>query len=351
MLRSCARIACVVLVGACSGPQAPTAPVPAAPPIEAAAANEPIAEYVVAAFTDSKGVLWFGTMGKGVARYDGERLTYLSPAGGEGENVVASIAEDRRGDLWFAGHQGTGLCKYDGSSFTRLWEDETRVTVDRQGTIWAGTQRGVFRQDGERFSEFMVPLGDEAAPAYTITAGRVAMELEDSRGNLWFRTDGFGVVRFDGGEFTRLRKQDGLCSDTVWSIVEDQQGGVWLSCVQAFTPQATGDGGLVRYDGTRFIAFPEVKGLHGNDIYTLEVDRAGDLWIGATGVGVYRHHAGAFTLFDRTDRPEQNGRFGLQALTQDRGGTLWFGFSGGLFRLEGEGFVHVGARGPWRPAG
>lgn len=339
--------ALLLALAACGGPQAPAAspqphaPQPHAPPQAAPPPpGEPIAEYVVAAYADSKGVLWFGTMGKGVARLDGDALTYLSPAGGKGGDVVASIAEDRRGDLWFAGHDGTGLCKYDGVTFTQLWEEETRVTVDRDGTIWAGTRRGVLRADGDRFTEFPVPL-DDVTPAYTISPGRVAMALHDSRGHWWFRSDGYGVVRHDGRDFTRLTKQDGLCSDTVWNIVEDRAGRVWLSCVQAYQPAATGDGGLRMYDGAGFTAFPEIKGLTGNDIYTLRVDRAGDLWIGATGVGVYRYDGAAFTLISATDRPDLNAGFGLQAMTEDRRGVLWFGFSGGLFRLDGERFVHV----------
>ncbi len=340
-----------LLIGACSTQEVPSAPTPGAPQAQAArpTSGEPIAPYVVAAFPDSKGVLWFGTMGKGAARYDGAQLTYLSPAGGEGGDVVTGIVEDRHGALWFAGHEGTGLSRYDGTTFTRIWEDESHVSTDRQGEVWASTRRGVFRREGDgSFRRFEVPLGDDPASGYTIGPGRVAMKLADSRGNLWFRTDGHGAVRHDGESFTRFTRRDGLCSDTVWSIVEDRQGRIWLSCVQAFQPAPTGDGGLRRFDGESFTAFPEVKGLTGNDIYTLYVDRAGDLWIGATGVGVYRHDGDRFTLLRETDRPDLNGGFGLQAMTQDRHGTLWFGFSGGLFRLEGQRFVHVGPEGPWK---
>jgi len=108
-----------------------------------------------------------------------------------------------------------------------------------------------------------------------------------------------------------------------------------------------GDGGVRRYDGNTFTAFPDVEGLTGNDIYTLYPDRSGALWIGATGVGVYRYDGDTFTLFDKTDRPDQNGGFGLQGMTEDRHGTPWCGFSGGLFRLDGERFVHVTQKGPW----
>lgn len=34
-------------------------------------------------------------------------------------------------------------------------------------------------------------------------------------------------------------------------------------------------------------------------------------------------------------------------MTEDKRGRLWCGFSGGLFRLDGERFVHVPREGPW----
>ena len=33
-----------------------------------------IGEYVTSAFEDSKGHLWFGTLSKGIAKYDGKKL-------------------------------------------------------------------------------------------------------------------------------------------------------------------------------------------------------------------------------------------------------------------------------------
>src|SRR4029078_12832960 len=100
--------------------------------------------------------------------------------------------------------------------------------------------------------------------AYSITPGRVSMELEDRRGNLWFRSDGYGVLRYDGSSCKRFTRRAGLSSDTIWSIVEDRQGRIWFSCVQASQPATTGDGGVCRYDGSTFTTFPDVKGLTGN---------------------------------------------------------------------------------------
>jgi ligand-binding sensor domain-containing protein len=323
------------------------------PPAEADTAAQ-IAEYVVEAFEDSHGVLWFGTIDKGVARYDGKALTYLTEKDGLCGNTIVSIAEDKDSALWFAGH--TGVCKYDGTTFTPFFKVEGSVRTDRSGGIWVSTNDTVYRYDSGAFTAFPVPLPAEPPAAYSIRPGRARFELEDSQGHLWFTTDGCGAFRCDRStalgagraSFTQFTKQDGLCSNTVWSILEDRQRRIWFTCIQAFQPEMTGDGGVSRYDGKTFTTFADVPGLSRNDIYTIYEDRSAQIWIGATGVGAYRYDGNEFTLFDKTDRPDLTMNFGLQALKQDRNATLWCGFSGGLFRFGGSSFVNVTQQGPWK---
>lgn len=312
-----------------------------------------LAEYVVEAFEDSKGNLWFGTIQKGVARYDGRTLTYFTEKDGLCGSTVVSIAEDTSGNLWFGTH--TGACRYDGKSFTQLVEVESRVLVDRKGTVWISSNTGVARYDGHSLIPFEVPIDHTAIPSFSIALGRHWLALEDSKGNWWFATDGAGAFKFDGTRFTQFTKEDGLCSNTVWSILEDATGNIWFACIQAGQPVETKDGGLCKYDGKTFTKFPEVAGLSGNDIYTIYKERSGNIWIGATHLGAYRYDGKTFTLFNTTDRPDLTANFGLQGMMEDRNGTLWCGFSGGLFRFDpsatlrtgGSSFVNVTQGGPW----
>ncbi len=317
-----------------------------------------ISDYIVAALEDSTGNLWFGTLGQGAAYYDGNTLRYLSIEQGLIGDVVTDIVEDRDGRLWF-GTQ-TGASWYDpsaalragGKTFTGFGPAEgltgagCKVLVDRNGDVWAGTSDGVFRFGGERFIPFDLPNPVIDTPSYKMTPGKIWDLFEDSKGNIWFARDGYGACKYDGKAFTHFTKKDGLCSNNVASIVEDPQGNMWFGSITSDFPP-TNEGGVARYDGTDFSQFPEVKGLTTNDIYNLYTDRSGSIWIGAVRVGAYRYDGNTFTLFDKTDRPDLTKYFGIQAFVEDSKGTLWFGFSGGLFRFMGNSFVNVMRGGPW----
>jgi len=349
-----------------------------------------IAEYVVAALEDRQGNLWFGTNGQGVARYEpstplrpGGVLRYFSLEDGLIGDVVTDIAEDREGRLWFGTH--TGASRYDPAAaleagravfhgFGReagLRGSGCKLLVARDGTLWAGTNEGAFRFDGARFHEFALPTPTIERPSYKIVPGKVWDLCEDSQGNIWFARDGYGACKYDpsaaqaadGSPFTHFTQADGLCSNNVASIEEDAQGRMWFGSITSDHPQYVAEGGVSRLDPSEpraaqrpaLTQFPEVRGLTANDVYNLYVDRAGNVWIGAVRVGAYRFETTAarsaggqpFTLFDTTDRPDLTAVFGVQAMVEDRHGTLWFGFSGGLFRFQGASFVNVTRDGPW----
>ncbi len=333
---------------------------PSAHVSQVSAANDPaltgsdtaqVAEYIVAAFEDRQGNLWFGTNGQGVARYDGRSLQYFSMGEGLIGDVVTGIAEDRGGNLWFGTH--TGASRYDGATFTGFGPAEgllgsgCKVMVDRNGAVWAGTSIGVFRFEDNRFIAFPLPVPVINTLSYKMAPGQVWDLFEDSKGNIWFARDGYGACRYDGAAFTHFTKKDGLCSSNVASIVEDAQGNIWFGSITSDFPPIN-EGGVSRYDGKTFTQFPELKGLTANDIYNLYTDRSGNLWIGAIRVGAYRFDGNTFTLFDKTDRQDLTVYFAIQAFVEDRHGRLWFGFSGGLFRFNGSSFMNVTRGGPWR---
>ncbi|GJM31178.1 MAG: hypothetical protein DHS20C18_01790 [Saprospiraceae bacterium] len=317
-----------------------------------------IAKFVVEIFEDKKGNLWFGTMAKGVARYDGKTLTYFTTEDGLSGNTVASIAEDKAGNMWFGTH--AGLSKYDGSTFTNFTKEEglchdrvSKILIDNVGDMWIGTWEGVCRFNGVTFTAFPLPMPDVGIPGYVETMNWVTDIMEDKQGNIWFCRSGYGVCKYNGDSFTQFTKEDGLSSNCVQTIQEDKQGNIWFGSrvAERDNPDAdkrTGDGGLNRFDGKTFIQYPELEGLSKNDVYTVYEDKTGNIWIGATGVGIYRYDGEAFDIYKGTDRMDLTYGFGVQSILEDSHGTFWFGFSGGLFRLSGSSIVNVTQDGPWK---
>ena len=268
-----------------------------------------IAEFVVETFEDKKGNLWFGTMGKGAARYDGKALTYISTKDGLCGNDVASITEDQKGNIWFGTHNGAS--KYDGTTFTNFGIKEglhglgCNVLVDRKGNVWAGTNDGLFSFTESSFSEFKIPNPPIKNPSYH-----------------W-----------------ELSK--------VWTLIEDNQGNIWITSIPSSSPEEIKEGGICRYDGNTFTRFPEIIGLNEKSYYSICEDKTGIIWIGVANSGVYRYDGDKFTLFKKTDRMDLTWSLSVQSILEDRNETLWFGFSGGLFRLNGSDIINVTQEGPW----
>lgn len=313
--------------------------------------NPQIGEYVVEIFEDSKGHLWFGTIGKGVARYDGKQLVYFTTEDGLAGNTVTCITEDAKGNLWLATH--SGLSKFNGKTFKSYFEKDglcyfrvAHLLVDKKGMLWIGTWAGVCLFDGTTFTDVELPIPEIAVPPYQETENWVTEIMEDGKGNVWIGRSGYGACKFDGKTFTTFTKKEGLPSNCVQEILEDNQGNIWFGTrvAEKDSPDFTarvGEGGLSKYDGKSFTQFTSHDGLHKNDIYALHKDKKGHIWIGANGHGLYQYNGTTFNVYSGTDRMDLTKTIGIQSILEDKNGTIWLGFSGGLFQLRGDSIVNI----------
>ena len=119
-------------------------------------------DLVFASAEDSQGRMWFGTLGDGVAVYDGQRWTKFNRSSGALTNdFVRSFVEDEENGRHWVGTDG-GL---NGIVDDKLWMVFTvensplpsnrinEVVLDRHGNLWIGTEDGlaVFRPGGSDF--------------------------------------------------------------------------------------------------------------------------------------------------------------------------------------------------------
>lgn len=118
--------------------------------------------------------------------------------------------------------------------------------------------------------------------------------------------------------------KDGLRSDVIWSVTQDLEGYLWLGT----------NGGLVRFDGVRFVMIETIGGMPlpkapARTVYTA---RDGTLWIGFSEIGgISRLSNGTLTNYGERDGLP---RAIILALLETPDGTMWAGTARGLVKLS-----------------
>ncbi len=309
-----------------------------------------IGQYV-GVFQDAIGNLWFHTLEKGVAKYDGKKLVYLTTLDGLPSNRIVDILEDKLGNLWFG--TGAGISKYDGKSFENYSEKDglcsdmiSNLFIDSKGVFWIGTWGGVCTFDGARFERFPIPQPKVETKINQDTKDWITAITEDSKGNIWFGRDGYGASKFDENSFVHFTIKEGLNSNNVQSITEDKKGNIWIGTrvAEKDDPDPNkrfGKGGLNKYDGDKFIHFPKIDGLSESGVFTIYNDKSSDLWISTISNGVYNYIDGTFVNYDVP--------VSIMSILEDKEGNIWLGCAGGLYKIDDDGeVINVKTNGPWK---
>ena len=293
-----------------------------------------IADYVRRIFEDSKGNMWFGTNGLGVARFDGFELEYFSPDNGMGGYQVTGIMEDKKGNIWIS--NSGGISVFDGETFNTYSEKDGLphnwawcVLEDSKGQIWAGTLEGLCRLDGDSFEPVELPVTKADNPGSHLSINRIMSLVEDSQGNLWIATDGCGVYKYDGKNFENLTKKDGLQDNNVTRILIDSKDNLWFGSMF---------GGLTKFDGETFTEFSTTNEISNNEVWEVFEDSNGAIWFSSEGFGVYKYYNDELQNYSAK---EGLGIPAVQIIYEDSKGHLWIGGGGGLYRKDGSNFYHV----------
>lgn len=176
-------------------------------------------------FEDSHDNYWFGTSGAGVVRLSRSKVTRYTQKEGLRSDSIRQIFEDSRGMIWFA--TGSGISRWDGSGFRNYYLEEglsypsVRCLAETgDGDILAGTDAGLNRiHKGHIIKDSA--FGD-------LIHEKIWSLYVDGK-DLWIGTRGGGLVLSRDGKMTRFTTRDGLASNSIYQIVDDRAGRLWLS--------------------------------------------------------------------------------------------------------------------------
>lgn len=220
------------------------------------------------------------------------------------------------------------LAVYDGGGelksnlFYRMFEDSA-------GNLWLSThdrepQNDVLIRRNPREEKFRVFSENDGFPA----GKSLSAFAEDGAGNAWLGFYQGGLARFREGRFAEITGN--LPQGFVTALRFDRKGRLWL---------ATSQSGVSRIDDPNseqlhFLRFTTENGLSSNNVRSLVEAENGDIYIGtARGVDRISPDTGSVRHFSINDG--LTGDF-VTAAARDAEGALWFGTSNGLSRLKPE---------------
>ena len=220
----------------------------------------------------------------------------FSTKDGLAANVVLRLFEDSRGDVWIATvGEGklNGLTRWERST-DRLHHYGSREGLpdlrrhfvsafaeDRSGGVWLGfsADGGLSRIRGDKIDQFSGRLVQQI--------GAVRNLFVSSNGTLWGATSHGGLLRVDSPSsdqprLSRLTMAEGLSSNEVGAVVEDDAGRIYAGTARGIDTVTLADQRTSRHGAA--------DGIPVGEVFAAIKDRHGALWFGYSG-GVCTVHA------------------------------------------------------------
>jgi ligand-binding sensor domain-containing protein len=300
---------------------------------------------IVASIEDSDGNLWFGSVGEGLFKYDGKTFVHFGMEQGLNSNFIYSILQDKTGKIWVGTNKGLNrfdrnkclsipiVLSYNNPSHFNTMTNistPTENTVwsmmqDKNGTVWFGTDDGVYCYDGKAFSRFLdnqtvinkdslnlkgifsiveakngniwfAECADEGVSSFDGTTlstiipykeiGRTDRIIEDKQKNLWFATAFKGVGKYDGRTYTQNIFKDQHQNGS-YNILEDTNGNLWFDTYN----------GLGFYDGKKLKILTEKDRTIIKDFIPILLDKSGNIWFSSKGMKLYKYDGKTFTNY------------------------------------------------------
>lgn len=279
--------------------------------------------FHVSRWTDNK--MLVGTYGGGLAVYDEtkDKFEIFNVPDGLADAFVYDVLVMPNGDMWIATWSGANRVIGGRLEDPSAWETYTventsgglpndwvyGLHIGINGDVWFATEGGLAHfkdgvwknwdhKDGQGAVYDLVKNDnqfntDPASVSSHHARQKIEMGLEnintaynpnyivaltvDYRGIVWVGTWGGGLASFDGKTFTNYTVQNGLASNHVFMLHEDDNQVLWIGT----------SNGMSRFVDGGFANMTVEDGLFSNTIFSMDTQKDNTLWVGSFG-GVAR---------------------------------------------------------------
>jgi len=207
-------------------------------------------DVFISAYRDHHDNLWFGSYSDGLYSYDRQRGSFIHYTHAPTDSVVPLgnqirlIHEDSKGNIWIGATRG-GICLVDkvtknirqqtGSPMLKL-VDARAMVEDNTGTLWIGCYgNGLasYRPETHEWKTHFEGTGPNN-PLHSTVIYALAL---DNKNRLWIGTGGGGlsVLNLIDKTLKRYSEKDGLLNNTVYGLVVDEDGNIWISTIKGLS--------------------------------------------------------------------------------------------------------------------
>jgi len=263
----------------------------------------------------------------GATRYDGHTWSPVDPGplAGAKDLIINAISGTGDGDLFLGTNQGLLIIEADGDHClvdrqNGLTDDFIHhLLADYEGNIWLGTEIGAVKLGSHRAVIF--DSADELPSPWAWTI------MEDRDGGVWITTDrGVAVHRNDGFEHPSLPLLPEGEGTSAALVARD--GTLWIG---------TNNYGLLHMGGGEDRLFTTADGLPQDTITAICADSLDRIWVGCVVSGARIERDGSVVSFDDMGLDEHY----IYQLLEGPDGRIWAVTDQGLHVHDGLGFICV----------
>lgn len=349
---------------------------------------------VLCVMQDSRKMIWGGTYGGGIFRFDGKNFTIFNQEQGflnqasqiaeadngniymlsqnnllkyDGKKVISLKSEiekftnqsdffnrdleifvDKNKNLWVqsANYQKGvfDILKYDGNSFVtakglfkELAKDSlVRITQDQKHRLWFHCFGGLYGYDGIKLEKLQLPKFKEFENCIPIILN------EDSKKRKWLMTKSISrnanshkFYCLENNKLTPfLFPPNTLNMTRILGVFEDKRANIWFYNTGDFNNET----GLLRYDGKKFTHFNTSNGLPSDNVLDVIEDHENNLWLATSGGGLVKFSGEKFIHFTKAGGliDEIVWKF-----WEDNNKNVFIGTGGGIGKFDNQKFTYT----------